>query len=170
MCHIPFIFFGGKEALLITIDELMRKSISNALWHKMQAAKSASFGQEIEHRAPNPDLPIPGSDSAEPYGKIEERLVESSDIHQGLMESREHSAAVMSHVSASAATRIAYKDMNYCLYICATLSFYILIVTVSLCLEIGPIIDIVSGYCSSCLAYFIPAIYYRKAVNMYSVD
>ena len=36
MCHIPFIFFSGKEALLTTIDEIARKSISSALWHKLQ--------------------------------------------------------------------------------------------------------------------------------------
>ena len=36
MCHVPFVFFSGKEALLILIDEMLRKSISNALWHKLQ--------------------------------------------------------------------------------------------------------------------------------------
>ena len=35
MSHIPFVFFAGKEALVSMIDEIMRKSISNALWHKL---------------------------------------------------------------------------------------------------------------------------------------
>jgi len=58
-CHIPFIFFSGKEGLCILIDELDRKSISSALWHKLQA--NTQFAEESkEELPPNPELPCPG--------------------------------------------------------------------------------------------------------------
>ena len=33
-CHIPYLYFSGKEALLIMIDEVMRRSISLVLSKK----------------------------------------------------------------------------------------------------------------------------------------
>merc|ERR1712195_451831 len=69
-CHIPFIFFSGKEGLRIIIDELDRKSISSALWHKLQS--NTQFAEESRNTVPpNPNLPCPGEeDVAERYATL----------------------------------------------------------------------------------------------------
>ena len=49
------------------IDELDRKSISNALWHKLQG--NAHFSRMTAGlMPPNPDLAIPGDN--EPYKEV----------------------------------------------------------------------------------------------------
>lgn len=63
-CHIPFIFFAGKEALLLVVDELDRKSISNALWHKLYATNDAFAKENENNLPPAPKLPVPGTDEA----------------------------------------------------------------------------------------------------------
>ena len=35
-CHIPYLYFSGKESLLIMVDEIMRRSTSFALSKKLQ--------------------------------------------------------------------------------------------------------------------------------------
>ena len=47
-CHVPFIFFSGKEGMLISIDEIDRRSVSKALETKIQYLKYAEKPEEFQ--------------------------------------------------------------------------------------------------------------------------
>jgi len=61
--------------------------------------------------------------------------------------------------------------MNYATYLLTTLIFYGCIVALAMALgDISVVIDIVSAYCISCLAFFIPSTFYKKAVELYGEE
>lgn len=61
-CHIPFIFFSGKEGVLIIIDELDRRSISKALEDKLAIVNGENkngLEEDFDYNA----MPTVGPDS-----------------------------------------------------------------------------------------------------------
>ena len=79
-----------------------------------------------------------------------------------LKQSRMQSKAMMSHVSAAVAQRMAYKEMSNGLYLVSTIILYTMIAFVATQLgDITAIIDMISAYSISCMGFFVPAWYYR---------
>ena len=77
----------------------------------------------------------------------------------------------MSQISASVAQRLAYKDMNYAIYLGASVSFYAVIVLLAMLLEdISSVFDFVSAYAISGIAFFIPSVFFTKAIKKFNVD
>jgi len=61
--------------------------------------------------------------------------------------------------------------MNYALYLTITMSFYGLIVLLAMVLkDITVVFDFVSAYSISCIAFFIPSVFYSKGVAKFGVD
>ena len=58
-CHVPFIFYTGKESALIIVDELMRQSISKALSSKLESAA-------YQHTSSTEELFVGGGVQIEP--------------------------------------------------------------------------------------------------------
>lgn len=77
----------------------------------------------------------------------------------------------MSRMSTAVATRKAYNEMNYGIYLTATLCFYGLIVFLAMILvDISTVFDFVSAYSVSCIAFIIPAVFYKNSVAKFGVD
>jgi hypothetical protein len=58
-CHVPYLFYSGKEALLIIIDEIMRNSISLVLSKKLLNENAAEIDAMPE--LPEDEKSLPGS-------------------------------------------------------------------------------------------------------------
>ena len=162
-CHIPFIFFSGKEAVCTIIDEIDRKSISSALWHKLQG--NSHFSKRLDAQIPpNPNLPIPGEKQGfDSMLSTHEKGASEADVKASLHASKLRSKAMMSHVSAAVAQRLAYKDMKASYYYIASLIFYsVILLGAILIVDITTIFDFVSAIAISALAFFIPSILYRQ--------
>lgn len=77
----------------------------------------------------------------------------------------------MSRVSAAVAQRMAYRQMNNALYYSSTIVLYFVIAFAASQLnDITSVIDMISAYAISCMAFFVPAMYYRKAVAKFGVE
>lgn len=99
------------------------------------------------------------------------RASATSDMDNALKQSRMRSQAIMSHISTPVAQRLAYKDMNYGIYLLASICMYALIVLLAMILEdISTVFDFVSAYAISGIAFFIPSVFFRKAVKKFKVD
>ncbi len=94
-----------------------------------------------------------------------------TDRDSALKQSRLKSQAIMSHISASVAQRMAYKDMNYAIYLIASISLYAVIVILAMILtDISSVFDFVSAYAISGIAFFIPSVFFTKAIKKFNVD
>ena len=81
------------------------------------------------------------------------------------------SQAMLSRVSAVVAQRLAYKDMNNLPYYFFSLALYAIIIGLSLILpsNIGFVIDGLGAYSVSNMAFFVPAIFYKKALAKFGL-
>jgi len=65
---------------------------------------------------------------------------------------------------------MAYREMNTVLYVLISLIFYALIVALAMVFKsISSIFDFVSAYAISSVAFFIPSIFYKKALHKFKL-
>jgi len=165
-CHIPFIFFSGKEGLCIIVDELDRKSISSALWHKLQA--NQTFAEETANEVPpNPDLPVPGNERGQTFNEIveEEGAKPGVDPRSSAVKQSKIATQMMSTVQTN---RLAYKDMKTLYYVLCVLFFYGVQIGMAIIItDIAVVFDFASAIAITCLAFLFPGMFYKLAWKKY---
>jgi len=116
-------------------------------------------------------LPCPGDDERMSFSAVVMRASQTGDKVEGLKQSRMRSQAMLLRVSAVVAQRLAYKEMPAWIYYGVTTVFYCVIVTIA-CFapsDIGILLDIVGAYAISCAAFFIPSVFYTKALQKFKL-
>jgi len=75
---------------------------------------------------------------------------------------------ILSRVSAVEANRLAYKDMNMCYYVTATLTVYGLAILVAILIDdISKVFDFVGAISSSAQCFIFPSWFYLGATKQF---
>lgn len=166
LCHIPFIFYGGKEGLCILVDEAARRSISNVLFVKLQATNDA-FAQEVKEKPlPNPDLKLPFEEEFEL--KVEQENLKDSFKPDDI---RSSAINALSIVPQAQANRMAYKDMKTSLYLLCTFGLFAFEMGMGVLIsDISIVFEFASAIAVSALAFWFPGYYYLMAAEKYGKD
>lgn len=139
ICHVPFIVFALKEGILITFDELQRKSLSTHFQNKMQL--SGFFLSSATHNI-NPNS-LNSFDSSSVSTSLEDTLVSSA-------------SSVRSHQ--------AYKDMNSGVYLSLSLLVYTACLFMSLAVsDLSMIFQVISAVSVSNISFICPGLFFLLA-------
>jgi hypothetical protein len=110
---------------LIIIDEIDRKSISNALWHKLNAVNNAFSQENATELPPNPLLPVPGESF--PFMDLD-KLKSPEQVESNRRTQMSMAKTRLTNVTTAETNRLAYKDMKLKYYLAGTLLFYLVII------------------------------------------
>ena len=122
-CHIPFIFYTGKESALIMLDEFQRKSIST----HMQQVVQAQIRQKDSVRVPN--RTESGSSFMSAYTGLQSNFIsynnamlEDSVLDQSCMTHKDSVQTI--RTSNARKSSMKYMEMPYLNYLVVTLLIY----------------------------------------------
>lgn len=152
-CHIPYLYYSGKESLLIIIDEIMRKSISMTLAKKLMARSSQvnSSGSDtrVSHFDDSKKMAV-SKELENAYHNVDRNT--RATIEQSLPDNLEE-------ITAADANALAYKSMNYGIYAVTAAVIYIAEAYLAIVVtNIGDVFGFVGTFAGTSISYFIPSV------------
>lgn len=178
-CHIPFVFFSGKEAMLIIVDEINRRSISKTLDERVKQLQMIDqTGRSTFHPVSNRTSKKTMKEVHEmkevlPTHSLRESSQQTNVRHelQGLKKESHISIVRETQTLRSHAVEggtLAYKDMKNSWYYGCTLTYFMLCVLGSCFIpKIDVVIEFVAVICVNCMSFIFPSVFYLKASKRY---
>jgi hypothetical protein len=170
-CHIPYTFYAGKEALLIIVDEIMRKSLSYTLSKKLLNETNDQYKPIIET-----DLHETSTDeiTREPESSLRKSLrdqIGSIDNETKAQIDESMGNADINGIAPQDLTQLAYKSMNPYIYYSLSILMYISGATLGILLDdISKVFGFIGTFAGTGLCFFIPSWFYMNGYKMFGTD
>lgn len=150
-CHIPFIFFSGKESLLIMIDELDRRSISTTLEKRIKQLNTQDRGNYMYSFA---SIMRQTTNKEASFARAISIVRETQSLRQ---ETKTVDPASMQGDENS----LAYKDMKDSYYYVATIIYFAIIVAGAIVIpSVDQIFEFIATISVNALGFIFPAVFY----------